>query len=191
MDALLVKGKRKHLIGVAPSLIWTIPFLQEAWLVGFPIDRLFLLKAFKVPPSRLEQQKGCTTRKKSGFVITMCSSYQIVGMKKGRRIVEGYLDVHESGFVMEMALDILSHELSHLSVWGHTADRLIAEKALQFRFATLAKKMGYNGYSTAAGCVDSQEQYLEYLLGIYEKIKKDYAINLGVKSAGNKNKRKG
>lgn len=140
-------NNRKCKIEISDDMIWCIPFLSKAKILGIPIWRIERIKSHNVPLSKEEQVKAHIHKNTDNhkFEISVVL-YSHVKIKTGKYTYKkvGYVDLFENHF--EEVLNSLAHELSHCVEWEHTADRFILESKLMLSFSKLAKKIGYQGY---------------------------------------------
>lgn len=136
----------KHEIVIDDDLAFLAPYITPAKRLGVPVWRIREIKGYFVQPGKLEQQSAATLKDANKkLVVTILKKHQVWTSKNGKFEVSHYLEADKSYF-FEFSLDSFAHELSHLTHWDHTADRMVLEKKIAYSFACLARKRGYTGY---------------------------------------------
>lgn len=135
-----------HSICIDDELSWLSPYITRAQSLGVPVWRIRKIMGYSVPKGKQERQWGATVKDANKKVTITLLKYvqQWRTRRDGKFEVQRWRDASKHYF--EETLDVFAHELSHLLVWEHTADRYVAEKKLQASFARLAKQRGYRGY---------------------------------------------
>jgi transcriptional antiterminator len=155
LRTVIDRNGKHHDIKIDDDMAWLEPYLMEAGKTGIPIWRVEKIVGYYVPKNKTEAQYAQTSKrigKKSKrtaikATITLLKKRQVLIAKQNNGIkVVGYEDT-DRGHHFESTLNSLAHELSHLIIWKHTADRFILESKLMVRFAKLAKKKGYKGFN--------------------------------------------
>jgi hypothetical protein len=153
LKTVIDQNGKHHEIKIDDALAWLYPYLIEAKKAGIPVWRVKKIVGYYVPTNKTEAQQAQTSKsfKKRNFsskvTITILKKRQVLIAKKSNGIkVIGYEKANH-GYAFESTLNSLAHEFSHLVIWKHSADRFILECKLMIRFAKLAKKQGYKGFS--------------------------------------------
>lgn len=139
-------NNKKHVIRIDKDLDFLAAYLSKAKSLGVPVWRLKAIKGYTVPHGKTEHQLGATNRYQSSSKLTITiRKYHKWRPRDGKYETQSWHN-NDTSHVFEFTLDVFAHELTHLTYWTHTPDRMIFEKKLQLAFARLAKKRGYKGY---------------------------------------------
>jgi hypothetical protein len=114
-------------IGYAKNLFWVHPFVAAAAPL-VPLHLLTSITGYKTKGKGQDYTQGWTLREGHKYRISIATH-----VKSNKHHIE-----RSVGSILE----VLSHELAHLSEWEHTAEHWILELRISKRFARLSKKLG-------------------------------------------------